>query len=46
MIAGVLIDGLENASKKATGITFLRRDYIVTLITGNGPAMMARRTAQ
>lgn len=46
MTADVLIDGLENALEEAMRITSLRADQIITLVTDNGPAMMAKRTAQ
>jgi putative transposase len=44
--AEVLIEGLEDALEEAMRMTSLKADQIITLVTGDGPAMMARRTAR
>lgn len=46
MTAEVLIDGLEDALEEAMKTTFLKTGQIITLVTDNGPAMLARQTAQ
>jgi len=46
MTAEVLIDGLEDALEEAMSMTSLKSDQVITLVTDNGPAMTARRTAR
>lgn len=46
MTAQSFIDGLEDALEEAIRLTTLRTDQIITLVTGNGPAMTAGLTAK
>jgi len=44
--AGVFVDGLENALEEAMRLSSITMNQIITLVTDNGPAMIARKTAQ
>jgi len=46
MTADVFIDGLENALEEAMKLSSINMQQIITLVTDNGPAMIARKTAQ
>lgn len=46
MTADVFIDGLENALEEAMKLSSITMNQIITLVTDNGPAMIARKTAQ
>ena len=46
MAAQTLIDGLDQALEEAQSISGYRGDNIITLVTDNGPAMVARKFAQ
>jgi putative transposase len=46
MTADVLIDGLEAAIEEAMKLSTLDLGQIITLVTDNGPAMIAKKTAQ
>ena len=46
MTADVFIDGLESALEEAMKLSSLDLGQIITLVTDNGPAMIAKKTAQ
>ena len=45
MTAEIFIDGLENALEEAMRLSTLDLGQIITLVTDNGPAMIAKKTA-
>jgi len=46
MSADAFIDGLENALEEAMGLSRINLNQIITLVTSNGPSIVAKKTVQ